>query len=220
MDDPDEIARLARVHDYVTGKLGPDEQDRFEQEMAGDPSLRDAVEMERLLQATLHQEKELRFRDMVREASAQLDAEEDTSVISMGRRRWVWWAAAACVVGLLGFGMVQWLTRTTDRGHAIAFAEATVPKSRDTTEISPYSDDPRLNTVLDVIRAGRFEEALALLDTTAPLRRETACEADWLRGLALLGMGRQAAAEPMFDRVLAAQCYPEAGLARELKAKR
>lgn len=223
MDDTNDMARTERINAYVSGSMPPADRSQFEQDLAGDATLREAVELEQLFRSTLQREAELGFRDVVRDISAAMDKEERTSTSAIrihGTRRWAWLAAAACMVGLLGIGLWQWSSGPPNEQLAMRYADASVPHLRDGTAELPYSGVAELDSALGLIRKGGFTDALRLIEAPSASAPEHACKRDWLRGLALLGTGRGPEAMANIDRVIAAQCYPEAGLAKELKAAR
>ncbi len=134
MNEELDIQRSERIHAYVLGSVSTAERSAFEQELATDPTLRDEVAAERTLMEAIHQEPELRFRQLVQRVSQTQEqvgeiVPEETPVIPIGRRfdmRWM--AAAAGVLVLLGVSL--WFLSGQDADYrSLALAELQQPPS-------------------------------------------------------------------------------------------
>lgn len=138
MNEPD-IRRQERIEAYVGGTLSGVDLNAFEAELARDELLRQEVEVERTLAATLQRGHELRFRDLVEQVSAEQERGATTGggmekpVIPIDRGRWRWLAAAASVAVLIGVGVALWLSEGAGRqDHAqFAYMEIQVEGQRD-----------------------------------------------------------------------------------------
>ncbi len=222
MDDDREIARGIRVQAYVAGTLSADDRAQFERELAVDPALRELVAMEQLLSGTLERQGELRFRDVVQEASDALSREDGThqgTVVPIQRKMaWVWWAAAACVVGVLL--VAQLFKGPSNQALAQAYAEASLPVVRSGAEAEQYSGVEVLDRALDQLRSGDAADALRTLQGAGALGPGSDCKHNWLLALAYLGSDREDEADAALAYVIQAACYPEASLAKQLNAER
>lgn len=127
MERMDDMERHERIEAYVRGRMSEPDRASFEADMTADAELRDAVELERTMQDVLMQEKNMRFRDLVKEVSDELDKEQtnvhdmehggrpmevvpeeatvnktEVPVIPIDRKRNWGWLAAAASVALVG----------------------------------------------------------------------------------------------------------------------
>lgn len=176
--------------------------------------------MEALFREAQGREDVYRFRQVLNAVAAKVEAEEgakDVPVVPLrgGWRIWGWLAAASV---LLFFAAGLYFMRgPAPEQLAMDYARMSVPAVRG-DEAVPYSGDALLDSALARILEGRPQEALTLLAAHTPADAALVCKRDWLRALATLQQGDEQQARPLIDRVIGAQCYPEAGLAKELKA--
>lgn len=222
MDRPNDSERQERIEAYVSGLLGGEDLRAFEQAMTVNDELRADVEIERLMRETLKREPEMRFRDLVQNVSDEQEGKmgREVMVIPIDRKRnWAWIAAAASIALVLTVGIAQWMLGPNDHELAMSFAQQSVPTTRGDSAPEPYSGVAELDSALAHLLKQQPDKAIDILSAFATADPALSCKRDWLNALALLQHGDRARALSMLDCVINSACYPEPGLARELKER-
>lgn len=202
MNASDDIQRAERIETYVSGKLQGTERLHFEEELARDASLREAVEMERLLRDTVRNEDVMRFRDRVREVTREQEAlsgeEDSTPVLGIQRSRtWAYMAAAASVAVLV-VATTIWLSRSPSYSElAMSYAQDSRWSVRGDEAGSINSDEDLLDRARKQIADKHAAEAMSLIEHRTFAAPCTEARRVWLMALAhlMLEQREQAAAE-------------------------
>lgn len=145
-----------RIEDYLFNKKSDKDKAAFEKEMSENPSLAAEVGQHRLEHDAmkLMLKKDMKARlDALKKNKTQ-PVEETTKVVPM-RRRVFLYAAAASVVGILGFLMMQWLS-PVDSG---AMADNYFVKESYTVRGGDDSN-PSIKSAYDKMKSGNYQDAL------------------------------------------------------------
>ncbi len=171
--------------------------------------------MEALFREAQGREDVYRFRQVLREVAAEVEArerDEEISVIPIWRRPAVRLMLAASVVALVVLAVtIPYFTGTDHVRLAVAYAERSDVQVRGSTgDVDELWSDVRAALVEQ-----RPADALSLLKQAVPVEICDQVRRDWFTALALLMQGREQDARKELDAVATSGCQEKA-LAREL----
>ncbi|MBK9060255.1 MAG: hypothetical protein IPL81_10410 [Flavobacteriales bacterium] len=173
--------------------------------------------VEALFKEAQGREDVFRFRQVLRDVAAEVEAREETPVISIARNRtWTWLAVAASLALLVTIG-VPFFRGPDMNALAVAYAETTRPLVRGEDDGNASSLSQSYEEARKAIIEGRTEQAIAALQATAPIAKCDSIRKQWLLGLAYLHEGHRADATQEIQAVANSGCQDKEAAKKLLK---
>ncbi|MCB0610598.1 MAG: hypothetical protein H6562_00845 [Lewinellaceae bacterium] len=228
------------IEKYMTGAMNNDERRAFEEQMAGDPELAEAIRVEKWMQAAAADQEWIALRRQLQQADQRRAGTKRPFL----RPVWIWTSAAAAIL-LLAVWSILHIGRPASPPDYTAYFE---PYPLVLQQRGETSDRPGLQ---EAYRSGDFQKAVPLLEqwagqdpgditpvfylgiaqladnhpekATGYLQKAAASEtafaeqAGWYLALAWLGSGRQEEAVTQLQAIIRARSY-QWEKARELLA--
>lgn len=172
--------------------------------------------MEALMREAAGREDVYRFRQVLRDVAAEVEAREGRErgrVIPIGRKTgWVWMAAAASAALVATIAIAQWLRPD----HEQLAYQASMPHTRGDDALTYYSGESLLDSAMYQVRTRHPEAAIMLLKGYAVKDPQRDCQRDWVKALALLMQEKTDEAEVLLKSVVGSTCSSESGYAEDL----
>nr|WP_293841236.1 hypothetical protein [uncultured Arsenicibacter sp.] len=207
-------AQYELIEAYLNGELSPSDQASFEQDMALDTALADAVALQREVVSSFRAiglERKLQQAHARWQATQEQESEPEAVVRPMPQstRRSVnrmYWLAAASV--MLAISLSIWLYRSqqTDRNTSLAFSEAYQPdQSGDlsknfSADIQPHQQ-ARFQSIYRQYQSGNYDAVIRELKTL-PADQQTIHYRNYMLGLSYLAKKEPAKAVPYLTAAL------------------
>ncbi|MBD2699301.1 hypothetical protein IC229_01545 [Spirosoma sp. BT702] len=205
------------IEAYLTDELSATDRASFEDDMLDNPELRDEVERQRSIRLGF---RALGIERALAQAKAHYNAtlpvaETGQSVETIVRplTTWRYWAVAASVLLLLGFGYYTY-QQTSARQAELAYTETFAPDSgdqlmKDFPSGSVSADTrSRFLDALNSYKAGKYDDVIAQL-ATLPADKQTTYYKNYFLGLSYLANNQPSGAIPL---LISAQATPSVKL--------
>jgi len=174
--------------------------------------------MEALFKEAQSREDVFRFRQVLREVASEVEAREETPVISIARKtNWKWLALAASVALLLTVGVALFGEDPNAEKLAMVYAEGTTTMTRGEGGAEPTAHELLFDEARSAILNGDALAALTALEVSQPEAKCDKVRKQWLMGLAYLLGKRVTEAEREFQVVANSGCQDKESAKKLLK---
>ncbi len=216
-----------RIDDYLSGRLKPEQQQAFEEELSRNPELKKQLELQRDMEFLLRHDEERAALKAVLEAEGAEHFRAEAPPKQRGRLRWIGWATAAAAAAILLFvlwpvfvqpdlyqeyaefpplALSEKSTTTTnwaatEQAFNTGNYEQADAQLEEYLKAFPEDQQARLYLGIAKMETGEPEAARRLFAEVSAAAPGLADYADWYRALSFLKTGDSAAAESLLRKI-------------------